>query len=163
LALALRDGGEVDESLAAFLGVESLDAVIDPEELDENKGGAYYGNIGRCLHLMGQIDPAIICYRKSAILIEKDPSQEHVVNQGFARKWIGELLLLKGEKCDAKLFLDAARRKWEQVSFHSVEELDRFIDGKGDDFAACPAVPQTDLERYCLAWIYGRDATYSIP
>ena len=83
LSLALRDSGQIDPALQQLLRGRKLDEVIDPDELTDDLGGAYYGNIGRCLHLMGQIDPAIICYRKSAILLQSQGS-EHVENQGFA-------------------------------------------------------------------------------
>jgi tetratricopeptide (TPR) repeat protein len=98
LALAQRDAGIIDPALKYFLQTAKLETVIDPDEFDNERGASFYGNIGRCLHLMGQIDPAIICYRKSAILLQGDEDQ-HVENQGFIRRWIGELLLAKGEFC----------------------------------------------------------------
>ena len=86
LALAQRDAGIVDPALTYFLQGRKLDEVTDIDELDENRKGAYYGNIGRCLHLMGQIDPALICYRKSAILIEKDRDLKSYREQSICEK-----------------------------------------------------------------------------
>jgi tetratricopeptide (TPR) repeat protein len=68
LALAQRDAGIIDPALRYFLRGKELTSVIDPDEFDENAAPQFYGNIGRCLHLIGQIEPALVCYRKSAIL-----------------------------------------------------------------------------------------------
>jgi hypothetical protein len=62
---------------------------------------------------MGQIDAALICYQKSAILVEKS---RHVVNQGFIRQWIGELLVSRQQFGLAALFFRAAYLKWEHAS-----------------------------------------------
>lgn len=42
LALALRDAGKSEEALPIFLEGRQLSEVVDPEELDEQRGGAYY-------------------------------------------------------------------------------------------------------------------------
>ena len=55
LALAERDGGRPEDALPQFLAGRRIDDVIDQDELDEKRTGAYYGNVGRCLHLMGQM------------------------------------------------------------------------------------------------------------
>jgi tetratricopeptide (TPR) repeat protein len=122
LALARRDSGIIDPALKYFLHENKLEAIVDPDEFDEGRGGPFYGNIGRCLHLMGQIDPALICYRKSAIALQT-LGDEHVENQGFIRKWIGELLIVKGDFCAAKNFLKAAQAKWESVSPRRIPEV----------------------------------------
>lgn len=75
LALAERDSGHPESALAVFLEGRSLPEVIDPDELDEKWKGHYYGNIGRCLHFMGQIDAALVCYQKSALLLEAGSGQ----------------------------------------------------------------------------------------
>ena len=64
LALAERDSGRPEAALSIFLLGRNLKEVTDPQELDGRRDGAHYGNIGRCLHLMGQIDSALICYQK---------------------------------------------------------------------------------------------------
>lgn len=160
LALAQRDSGDIDPALAYFLHGVELGKVTAVDEFDDEKGGAFYGNIGRCLHLMGQIDPAIVCYRKSAIAIERDVEAEHVMNQGFIRKWIGELLVMRGHHCLAKAFLEAAKRKWELVRPSRVADLDRTLERIAPQTGPCPHIEEQDLERLCLAWIYGREADF---
>jgi hypothetical protein len=70
LALARRDAGIIDPALKFFLKDRKLMEVIADGSADKAFGGTSYGNVGRCLHLMGQIEPALACYRKSAELIE---------------------------------------------------------------------------------------------
>ena len=86
---------------------------------------------------MGHIDPAFICYRKSAICLQ-DQSDHHIENQGFVRKWVGELLLVKGEFCSAKAFLEAAKHKWEIVCPARVPLIDETLLRISNQTAACP-------------------------
>lgn len=159
LALARRDSGQIDSALEYFLGAVPLEKVIDPEEFDDDRPGPFYGNIGRCLHLMGQIDPAIICYRKSAVMLQRD-GDRHVENQGFIRKWIGELLLGKGDYCLAKTFLEAARAKWMIVCPTRLAEIDQQLVDIREHTANCREMTSKNLERYCVAWIYGRESDF---
>lgn len=157
LALAQRDAGDIDPALEFFLFGRPLAEVTDPDELDENRGAPHYGNVGRCLHIMGQIDPAIVCYRKSAILLEKDAKFRHTTNQGYVRQWIGELLLARDEPCVARNFLTAARHKWNQVFPQRAVEVSEILNDNEKLFGACPMLSEEDSERYCVAWIYGRE------
>jgi hypothetical protein len=108
---------------------------------------------------MGQVDPAIICYRKSAILLQRE-ARQHVENQGFVRKWTGELLMTRGDFCAAKIFFAAAKQKWELACPHRISEADQLILKIRGQTLNCPAVCSQDIERYCLAWIYGREADF---
>jgi tetratricopeptide (TPR) repeat protein len=116
LALAQRDAGEPEIALEFFLRGHQLGKVVDPDELHELGGGPFYGNVGRCLHFMGQTEAALSCYQKSALLIERDLKYEHVLNQGYIRRWIGELLFARGQRRLGSIFLEAARRRWEKSS-----------------------------------------------
>jgi len=115
LALAERDAGNSEVALQSFLNGEPLSRVVDPRELTKERGGPFYGNIGRCLHLMGQVESALVCYQKSALLIETDPTYEHVINQGYIRAWVGELLVAREEFQMAAEFYAAAAAKWKHV------------------------------------------------
>ena len=53
---------------------------------------------------------------KSALLIEKNEQSHHVLNQGYIRRWIGELLIARGQRRLGFFFLEAARHKWKRVS-----------------------------------------------
>lgn len=162
LALAERDAGQPEFALSVFLGGRSLSEVVDPEELDEKRDGAHYGNIGRCLHFMGQVDNALICYQKSALLIEKGLQSEHVLNQGYIRLWVGELLAAREQFKLSLVFFRAAYLKWEQTSppkASKVALLSKQISARAPN---SPRIDDRDVEGICVQWILGRsvDAQY---
>ena len=158
LALAWRDAGSPEKALPSFLQSRSLSEVLDTEEFDENLGGAYYGNIGRCLHFMGQSRDALICYQKSALLIEKRIEREHAVNQGYIRQWIGELLLSRDQRELAVYFLEAAQKKWNDlfpVRARRLSELLRqILPAEADPHQKRE---QREPEAVCIDWIKGRN------
>lgn len=155
LALSERDAGQPELALPYFLGGRKLTEVIDPEELDESRDGAHYGNIGRCLHFMGQIDSALVCYQKSAVLIEKDHKGQHIMNKGYIRRWIGELLIAKGQYRLAAIFLEAARLRWEEISPPRASEIVLLQQRFQDQLPKVPA-SEDDIERVYCDWILGR-------
>jgi tetratricopeptide (TPR) repeat protein len=156
LALAERDAGRPESALPVFLKGRTLSEVVDPDEFDDERAGAYYGNIGRCLHFMGQTDSALICYQKSALLLEKHGRNEHFVNEGFIRAWIGELFVAREQFRLAQVFFRAAYLKWEHVSpprAATVAQLLKQIQSRtGNDVA----VDDSEAEKTCLNWILGR-------
>ena len=97
LALSLRDAGRVSEAIESFLEGESLEAVVRPGERIKGKGAHFYGNVGRCLFLIDRLDEALVCYVKSAQLLEVSRTHSDRLNKGYIRSWIAELLL-KQEK-----------------------------------------------------------------
>jgi tetratricopeptide (TPR) repeat protein len=156
LALALRDAGSPEQAIKLFLGGAELNKLLDPDEFDEEKGESFYGNIGRCLHLMGEIDPALICYRKSALVLQK-ALRPHVENQAFLRTWIGELLIAKGELCPAKTFLEAAAQKWRLVSPIRENAVRQRLVEIENQTCDCPPMSSFEAERYVVAWINERE------
>jgi tetratricopeptide (TPR) repeat protein len=164
LALAQRDAGHPELALPVFLGERTLQEATDSEELDEKEGGEYYGNIGRCLHFLGQIDSALICYQKSALLIEKDPTT-FVLNQGYIRAWIGELLASRGQARLAGVFLRAAYLKWEHIAPPKAHKLLAMSKQLGPAGMSSAEMALGEAESVCLDWILGRslDAEYQEP
>jgi tetratricopeptide (TPR) repeat protein len=156
LALAERDSGQPELALPVFLDGRKLEVMLDPDELDEETGGPRYGNVGRCLHFMGQIDSALICYQKSALLIEKKPKNHYILNQGYIRRWIGELLLAGGQQRLAAIFLEAARLKWEQVSPPKASQVRLLQHQLGSQLPDFSELSSEAVERMCLDWISGR-------
>jgi tetratricopeptide (TPR) repeat protein len=156
LALAERDAGQPESALPIFLDGRAQSEVIDPEELDEIRPGDHYGNIGRCLHLMGQVEGALVCYQKSALLIEKDPKWEHVLNQGFVRQWIGELLVARSQFRLAGVFFRAAHQKWEHVSPPRAAKAKLLSQEIELRISREPSTENRDVELICLDWIMGR-------
>jgi tetratricopeptide (TPR) repeat protein len=152
LALAQRDSGAIEGALEFFLGDISLEEVLDPSTFDVDRGGAFYGNIGRCLHLMGQIDTALICYRKCAAAVEQENVVDHLENQAYIRQWIGELLLARGELEAGKIFLKASHAKWEIVSPPRAEGVAKtFAENFGSSDLG--ELSQAACEQFALSWI----------
>src|SRR5262249_17780994 len=141
LALALRDSGSPDIALLTFLEGRELSELLEPDELDEQRSGSHYGNVGRCLHLMGQIEQALICYQKSAIVLERENANEQVLNQGFARKWIGEVLATRGQYCLGQIFLRSAHQKWMLVAPPRANHLAGVMQEITKYAENCPDVP----------------------
>ena len=150
LALAQRDSGAIDPALTFFLGGEKLEKVLEPAHRDMDRGGSFYGNVGRCLHLMGQTDPALSCYAKSAQLIEREHEDSDTENQAYIRQWIGELLMVKGENEAAVFFQQAAVEKWLTVSPPKATRLQR----KLVDTVTEEEIPSAKVaEKFALRWI----------
>ena len=66
---------------------------------------------------MGRLDEALICYVKSAQLLEESQNNEHLLlNKGYIRSWIAELLV-RQEKFDlSAASYRAAVCMWEDSS-----------------------------------------------
>lgn len=109
LALARRDAGEAEVALEAFLRGSSLEQVLK-DDSQGNNAGAMFGNIGRCLQLLGRIDEALPFYRKSLRALEQDTSSNSRSNRAYGRRWVGQVLREKGEVERAEaFFMDAIR------------------------------------------------------
>jgi len=150
LALAQRDSGAVDPALKYFLNGRSLEEATDPGKVDVDLDGAFYGNVGRCLHLMGQAEPAIACYRKSARIIEDDAKGLHE-NQAYIRQWVGELLHARGEKEFARHCFEAAIEKWSVMSPPKANRLRTLVTSmyEGSNELIDPVYSEASF----LAWI----------
>ena len=131
LALSRRDGGRVSEALESFLDGESLEAVVKPGERIADRAAHFYGNIGRCLFLIGKLGDALNCYVKSAQLLEEGRSRDGRQNKGYIRKWIGELLLKQGRVDVAAASYRAAVCMWEECAppraAEAEEELEKLV------------------------------------
>ena len=156
LALAERDSGHPEVALETFLQGQPLATVVNPASIDQERAGYYYGNIGRCLQFMGQTDSALVCYRKSALLIERRESGQTVLNQGYIRYWIGEVLLARGQRELAKTFLLAAYAKWRHVSPPKAEKVRTLSEQLGGVNARDHEAEERKAETVCLEWIYGQ-------
>ncbi len=154
-ALAQRDAGQPEHALTVFLDGHSLAEIIDSKKFDREKTAAYYGNIGRCLHFMGQIESALVCYQKSALVLENGREVEYVMNQGFIRAWIGELLITRNEFELGAVFLRAACLKWEDVSPPRAELATHLLDQVKLRMDRPFSVSDSDAEKICLDWIVG--------
>lgn len=116
LALSRRDGGRVPEAIESFLEGESLEVVTTPGERIEGKEAHFYGNIGRSLFLTNRLDEALVCYIKSAQLLEENHAHSARLNKGYIRYWIAELLMWQEELELAAASYRAAMCMWDNSS-----------------------------------------------
>lgn len=152
LALAQRDAGFVEPALEYFLNGEQLENVVQPDLTLPDRGETFYGNVGRCLHLMGQIEPALECYRKSARLLLGGSDGYSTENQGFAFQWIGELLEARQDAHAALTFLIAARTKWEMVSPPRADRVTREIERLAAEYSTGRTMPQEAIA-FATDWL----------
>jgi hypothetical protein len=154
--LAERDAGHPEIALPIFLADRNLSEVVNPKELDENRGGPYYGNVGRCLHLMGQVDTALVCYQKSALLLEK-ARVEHVINQGFIRAWVAELLVARQQITLAFVFFRAAYLKWQQTAPLRAAQVKEVAQQFKDRVRDATEIDDSSVEGIWIRWILGEN------
>lgn len=152
LALAQRDSGAVDEALAYFLKGQKLSKVVEAGPPDAVLGGAYYGNIGRCLQFMGQVDNALTCYRKSGLVIEDEVTEASLANRGYIRQWVGEMAYVKHDLKLASACFSAALACWEPIAPPKADVLNRRLSGM-DGFDGLVRVSATSAEATFKAWL----------
>jgi tetratricopeptide (TPR) repeat protein len=156
LALAERDGGTVDRALLHFLNGAALSAVVGTGFLP-GKPSEFYGNIGRCLWKKSDGEQALICYKKSAILLEREEESFTILNQGYARFWIGETFLARGDFEKAYYFLRSAVGRWNRVSPPRAGEARSKIGELRErlsSFEVFAQLSDDDIERRCRRWLY---------
>jgi len=161
LALARRDYGLVDEALKFFLGTTQLELITKPGVIDQKRDPSFYGNIGRCLHLLKNVADALTCYQKSAQLLENRghaPLQK--LNQGYARAWIAEALEEQGLSKEAYFFWRAAIRKWEKISppraAESKSKLIVLESKLGAELPTLAGISEEGIETECTRWIFDK-------
>jgi tetratricopeptide (TPR) repeat protein len=110
-ALALRDSGKLELALPELLeGLSLSDALAGTG----TKSGQYYGNLGRCLHMGGNIDDALRAYK--ACYKQFGDLDATGVNAGWLRQWVGEALQVKGQLPEAFACYLAAKSLWKMTS-----------------------------------------------
>ena len=157
LALAERDAGMVDSALARFLGGVTVEQATDAVLLP-GKDYSFYGNIGRCLCMKGDVDRAMTFYKRSALLLEDDESALAPINQGYARSWIAEALVSRGELELAYYFMRSAIFRWRRVApprAKAVEGTIAELRERLQPFEVFAGTTDDEIERRCRRWIRG--------
>jgi len=78
------------------------------------------------------------------------------MNKAYARQWIGEVLLLRGEHALAYVFLQTASRLWEQVSPPRVSGALALM-SQIEQQSTVIRLKEKAAEKVCLEWIVGHD------
>lgn len=152
LALAQRDAGQPARALDFFLYGVSLEECLAPAT-ETQRDGVYYGNIGRCLHLMGDFANALRAYRRVAKLFETEGTD--ALNQGYIRLWVGQTMEAIGRVEDALFFYIASVRKWEPVSPLKAAEVQNRVEdliALRMDLIALSGTPVWKAENRFVEW-----------
>ena len=79
--------------------------------------------------MLGELDEALICFKKSFTLLEHDTTLHSKSNRAYARKWIAEVLTSQGYMDIAEAFLVDAIRILGPSAPGRVRELYVYLDG----------------------------------
>lgn len=124
LALARRDSkieNNIREALVYFLKGENIENVINNK--NEDLGGHYFGNIGKCLELLNDETNALTCYYISFSILSKIDNNHSKLNLGYASSWIYNILRNKKNKLDSLYFLKRSINIWELSSPPRAEKM----------------------------------------
>jgi len=155
LALIQRDCGETKPALKFFLAGEKLEDVVKPEHFQTERGGHYYGNIGRCLQFEHKYEDALECLRKSARLLTEATGSTALMNVGWAAFWLGEVLEIDGQLDASYAAFRRAAAKWRTLSPSRSRAATQAADRVREKMTSEVMLPTTDWEcdQAFLAWI----------
>ncbi|WBX72004.1 NB-ARC domain-containing protein [Tenacibaculum retecalamus] len=117
LALSHRDSEiekNIKDALTYFLKGENIENVIN--NVNEDLGGHFYGNLGKCLELLNDQSNALTCYYISITILFKEDNSHSKLNIGYAASWIFNILKLTKEKLNSLYFLKLGINTWEKSS-----------------------------------------------
>ena len=151
LALSHRDSKKkknIQAALNYFLKGENIEGLITT--VNEDLGGHFYGNIGKCLELLDDLDNALTCYYISITILFKEDNSHSWLNIGYAASWIFNILNLRKEKKDSLYFLKLSINTWARSSppraFRMTKEWNGLsIDQKSD----IENIPDWKILNYC--------------
>lgn len=118
LALSYRDSKiseNVHKALNYFSNGGNLESLL-VEKLSKDYGGAYYGNLGKCLEYLGEKEKALIYYYYSLKLLMNEDNINTIINMGYACLWIANILSEKLDKENALYFLKLGKICWDKTS-----------------------------------------------
>jgi tetratricopeptide (TPR) repeat protein len=155
LALALRDSGRRAEAVKLFLRGEAMQDVVKKSHFNVSRGGAFYGNIGRCLQLDGDWEGALACIGKSAKILETAKENNILMNRGYAAFWIGEIADKRGEFSLSYVAFRRAAAKWKTLSPPRAQEAVNMAARAREKLSDPAEVPVNDweCERAFLEWL----------
>ena len=77
---------------------------------------------------MGRLEDALECYRKSLGLLLSTSDSQRLLNEGYARFWIGQTLAKLQKDRDALIFLISAEHRWKDISPPRAKEVRGFTE-----------------------------------
>lgn len=117
LALAYRDSAKTENiklALNHFLRGEKLEDILNNIKIE--LGGHFYGNVGKCLELLGDKENALTCYFISFDILVGERNSHAIMNTGYAASWIFNLLKSSRERKNSLYFYNMALNSWEKTA-----------------------------------------------
>lgn len=156
--LALRDSREpanVNLALKYFCAGKDLDFYLS-SDLSEDICGTTYGNIGRALLCLNEVNKALFLITKSYKKL-KAPVVSYFSNHniGYAAKWIYETLILIQRPNDALYFMIYARNLWKNDIPEEANKLEREL-SKIPQNAVVQSIVSLEswqVSKYCDDWV----------
>ncbi|MEQ9009598.1 MAG: hypothetical protein RLP12_17085, partial [Ekhidna sp.] len=155
LNLAKRDSKEenrVKEALTYFLRGSELDAIVYSNVELSSLSAHYYGNIGRCLFILGDRDKAKQCYCRSYLLCYVEEHSDRFNNRGFIAYWIGQLFHRLDEYKVAYLFFRNSIHYWDKHNPNKAKQVHKeleAIEGELSDLEELKKMDISLIEKYC--------------
>lgn len=153
LALAQRDSqkdNSIKKALIYFMKNENLNEILS--EINKDLGGHFYGNIGKCLELLGEQENALTCYYYSISILYKEDNSHAKLNIGYASSWIYNVLKNRDEKLKALYFLKSSINAWQQSSPPRSEKMKkewRNLSFDKESKKEVNKIPDWKIENYC--------------
>jgi tetratricopeptide (TPR) repeat protein len=154
LALALRDSGQINEALKIFAPDQTIEDILLEDYKASGKDATFYGNVGRCLYLRGELELALHCFVNSAELLKANLDSTSVLNQGYAALWIGESLESMGDYNASYNFYSQSINIWSKrapirmsIPMQKREKIQPQVDSQNIKYSA------EDVHLFCNAWI----------
>ena len=113
-------------ALNHFLRGEELEDILNNIKVE--LGGHFYGNIGKCLELLGDKENALTCYFISFDILVKERNSYSILNTGYAASWIFNLLKNSKEKKNSLYFYNMALNNWEKTAPPRANKLRETMD-----------------------------------
>ncbi|MFC1513315.1 tetratricopeptide repeat protein, partial [Thermodesulfobacteriota bacterium] len=150
LNLAKRDIGQINEALVFFSQGQNVDEILVTDQKQRENNAPFFGNIGRCVHLLGNAEKALQFYIRSAkILGREQKNAENLMNLGWASLWIGQACIDLQDWENARLFLSQCLDIWQK---RAPLQLELFMEQKmrfPDHFVFSPLEHQELTHEKC--------------
>ena len=149
LNLSKRDSGKAQEALAYFSRNRDLDEILSADHKSEDFNAPFFGNIGRCVHLLGDYESALKFYVRSADLLSTEKDAISVMNKGWASLWIGLVCIDLKDWENAKLFLSKSRDIWRERAPFKLQLVYDEVKSMPEGYALHPLEEKSETDSKC--------------
>ncbi len=155
LNLALRDSGHVDEALPYFLSGHSVEDVVRLGQTagDPEQKATFFGNVGRCLYLKGELRASRVCYARSADKLYAETNMTSIANQGWVGLWLGDVCAREGHFSVAELFYQDCKNVWSTRAPLLLNRLEESLSTLAEESRTKVIKNESDVRPECEAHV----------